>query len=134
MSRGKKRIIQKDDESSKVIQFPDPIENLHQTLNLLKLPAEVSLNTKSISELHEKIDSIQEFLGELSKNIALGDRYMPPKEAIAYLGVCPKTFDKYRYETKVRIKGYKLDGMNLYKKSDLDLFMMTYEAKSKGFA
>lgn len=59
---------------------------------------------------------------------------MDAKEAAAYLGMCPNTFDKYRYKAKIKIKGYKLDGKVKYKKSELDLFMLTYNAKSQGLA
>ena len=123
-----------DEESSKVDQFQDPLENLHRTLNLLKLPDDVASNTKSLIQLHTKIDALQDFIVKFNENIDLGDRYMTPKEASDYLGMSITTFDKYRYNTKIKIKGCKLDGKNWYRKSDLDLFMLTYDAKSQGLA
>jgi len=131
-----KSIISKSEvwsDQGNVVQFPDPIENLHRTLNLLKLPDEVASCTESLLELHSKVDAIQRFILKFSDSNQ-DDRYLSPKEASAYLGMSETTFDKYRYETKVRIKGYKLDGKNWYKRSDLDRFMLTYESKAAGLA
>jgi hypothetical protein len=89
--------------------------------------------TESLLELHSKVDAIQRFILKFSDSNQ-DDRYLSPKEASAYLGMSETTFDKYRYETKVRIKGYKLDGKNWYKRSDLDRFMLTYESKAAGLA
>ena len=123
-----------DELSSKVVQFPDPIENLQQTFNLLKLPVEVAANSKLLLDLHSKVDALQDFILKFSDNIEFGDRYMSPKEASNYLGMSDHTFEKYRYKTKVKIKGSKLDGMYWFKKSDLDRFMLTYDAKSASLA
>ena len=46
----------------------------------------------------------------------------------------PRTFDKYRYQTSLRIKGYKVGGKTLYKKADLDTFVKLYEVWSTGTA
>lgn len=134
MIGGVKATSKYDEESSKVVPFPDPVENLQKTLNLLKLPEDVALNTKSLGQLHSKIDALQDLIVKFIDNIELGDRYMTPKEACMYLGMSETTFDKYRYSTKIKIKGYKLDGKTWYRKSDLDLFMLTYNTKSQGFA
>ena len=60
-----------------------------------------------------------------------GDGWIDAKGAAGYMGVCASTFDKYRYETTPRITGSAIDGKILYKKSDLDLFIRTYDAKSR---
>jgi hypothetical protein len=134
MSSEKKRITRKDDDSSKVIPFRDPLENLHQTINLLKLPDEVTIIQKSLEDLHSKYDKMLTFMEKIAENVENAQEYISFERACLYLGICPNTFDKYRYKTKVKIKGYKLDGIIKYKKSDLDLFMLTYDAKSRGLA
>ena len=60
------------------------------------------------------------------------DGWLDAKAAAAYLAMSPGTFDKYRYETSVKIKGYKVGGKTLYKKTDLDAFVMLFEARSGG--
>jgi len=40
------------------------------------------------------------------------------------------TFDKYRYKTAVKIKGYPIDGKTLYKVEDLDAFIKLYAVRS----
>jgi hypothetical protein len=57
-----------------------------------------------------------------------------PQEAMEYLSFSKGTFDKYRYSSQIKIKGYQLDGKTWFKKSDLDRFMLTYQAKSVGLA
>ena len=54
--------------------------------------------------------------------------------AAAYLSMSPGTFDKYRYQTSPKIKGYKVGGKVLYKPADLDSFVMLFELKSSGLA
>jgi len=62
------------------------------------------------------------------------DGYISASEARNYLGMSQNTFDKYRYNSKIKLKGCKLDGKLWYKKSELDLFMLTYDLKSRGIA
>ena len=49
---------------------------------------------------------------------------------LAICSVSVGTFDKYRYQTSPRIKGYRVGGKILYKRADLDAFVMLYEVKS----
>jgi hypothetical protein len=122
------------DDSPK-INFPlDLLEVINQTCNFLKLPDEFRSNAKRLSEINSKVDAIQNRLLKVSENDPGQIGYMSPKMARNYLGMSQNTFDKYRYSGEVRIKGYKLDGKNWYKKSDLDLFMLTYDLKSRGIA
>jgi len=110
------------------------LESLNKSLQLLEMPTLVTGIFKLITDLHSKHDTIKEFLEKFSDSLEIGDRYLTPQDAMNYLGFSKNTFDKYRYTTKVKIKGYQLDGKAWFKKSDLDRFMMSYEAKSAGFA
>jgi hypothetical protein len=124
--------IYKEDLKRSSIQYPENDADL--ILQILKIPSIVSENTDSIREIQSKLDSIICHMGNYSRNTDYDDGYMDAKAAAAYLGMSPTTFDKYRYNTKIKIKGYKLDGKVWYKKSDLDLFMLTYHSKSQGLA
>jgi hypothetical protein len=62
------------------------------------------------------------------------DGWMDAKGAAEYLDMSPGTFDKYRYQTTPKIKGYKVGGKTLYKRADLDNFVMLFEVKSQGLA
>ena len=106
------------------------LESLNKNLQLLEMPALVVNIYKAIEELHIKHDAISDYMVKVSSSLDIGDRYLPPQEAMDYLGFSKGTFDKYRYSSKVRIKGYQLDGKTWFKKSDLDRFMLTYQAKS----
>jgi len=60
------------------------------------------------------------------------DCWLDAKQAAAYLSLSAGSFDKYRYKSNPRVKGYPLDGKILYKKSDLDQFVKLYAAKAEG--
>lgn len=57
--------------------------------------------------------------------------FLDAKAAAAYCGMSRGIFDKYRYNTEVRIRGYHLDGKVLYKREDLDSFIKLYEIRSR---
>jgi hypothetical protein len=58
------------------------------------------------------------------------DCWMDKKAAAKYMGIGLSSFDKYRYNTNPKIKGYSLDGKTLYKKSDIDTFIRLYALKA----
>lgn len=58
------------------------------------------------------------------------DGWLDAKSAAQYLGLSTATFDKYRYQTKVKIKGYRVGGKLLYQRKDLDSFVKLYEINS----
>ena len=60
--------------------------------------------------------------------------WLDAKAGAKYMCISPCTFDKYRYRTDPKLKGYNLDGKTLYKKSDLDMFIMLYAAQSGGLS
>jgi hypothetical protein len=134
MSGGLEEAIFLKNEEKKIFPFHYPQNDSDLIFHFLKIPSIVSENTESIREIHSKLESIIGYLGNYSRANDSDDRYMDAKKAAEYLGMSPTTFDKYRYKTKIKIKGYKLDGKVWYKKSDLDLFMLTYNAKSLGVA
>ncbi len=122
------------EREAKIFPSHYPHNDSDLILHFLKIPSIVSENKESIQELHSKLESIISYLGNYSRTNDSDDRYMDAKKAAAYLGMSSTTFEKYRYKTKIKIKGCKLDGKVWYKKSDLDLFMLTYHSKSQGLA
>ena len=68
-----------------------------------------------------------------SKAASNGDTdagWIDAKRAAKYLGLSATTFDKYRYQTHVKIKGYKVGGKLLYQRKDLDSFVKLFEINS----
>lgn len=64
------------------------------------------------------------------KPVPEADGWLDAKAAARYLGLSAATFDKYRYQTKVKIKGYRVGGKLLYQRKDLDCFVKLYEINS----
>ncbi len=58
--------------------------------------------------------------------------FLDSRRAAAYCGISRGTFDKYRYSTEIKLKGYRLDKKVLYKREELDAFVRLYEIKSAG--
>jgi hypothetical protein len=124
--------------TEKLTQFDknhfNQLESLNKNLQLLEMPSMVMNIYNMINDLHSKHDAFQGYIQKFTDSVEIGDRYLTPQEAMDYLGFSKGTFDKYRYSSKVKIKGYQLDGKTWFKKSDLDRFMLTYHAKSGGLA
>jgi len=85
-------------------------------------------------EMRREFASIRETLATKPRTSEQSDGWLDAKAAARYMGISQTTFDKYRYQTTPKIKGSKLDGKTLYKRSDLDTFIMLYELKSRGLA
>ncbi len=85
-----------------------------------------------IAELREQLKEIKKLLRMRPSCPSAG--FLDAKAAAAYCGMSRGTFDKYRYKTRVKIKGYRIDGKVLYKVDDLDSFIKLYELKSNGLA
>jgi hypothetical protein len=79
--------------------------------------------------LLERLRSIDSQINLILNNQA---RTHAPADASKEGWLDAKTAAKYmyRYRTEPRLKGFNLDGKTLYKKSDLDMFIMLYAAQS----
>jgi hypothetical protein len=124
--------------TEKLTQFDknhfNQLESLNKNIQLLEMPSMVMSIYKMINDLHLKQDAFHGYMQKFTDSLEIGDRYMTPQEAMDYLGFSKGTFEKYRYKSKIKIKGCQLDGKTWFKKSDLDRFMLTYQAKSDGLA
>jgi hypothetical protein len=100
------------------------------TIALAATPLIVAL----LQENNREIAALRAELAKKSSVPSELDGWLDAKAAAKYLGISSGSFDKYRYKTSPKIKGYALDGKTLYKRSDLDSFVMLYELKSSGLA
>lgn len=91
--------------------------------------ASLEKQQNELSALRQEIKALhQREAGDAS------DAWLDAKDAARYLGMSPGTFDKYRYQTSPTIKGYRVGGKTLYKRADLDAFVILFEARSGGLA
>jgi len=86
--------------------------------------------SETLTRLERRLSGIEDTLARARP--ADPDRWMDTREACEYMSVSKSTFEKYRYRTNPKIKGYNLGGKVLFKKADLDSFVRLYEAKSNG--
>ena len=103
---------------------------------------------KAISVIANNIDaipSILNVLNEIQESVALlqkenlrmrdlvikgDDCWMDAEDARVYMRVSKNTFDNYRYSFNPRLIGHPVGGKTLYKKSDIDHWVRTYQYKS----
>lgn len=96
---------------------------------------------RCVPELWEKLGCVQRELSALRTDFMKQkelpteyDGWLDAKRAAKYLDMSASTFDKYRYTSAIRISGYSVGGKTLYRKRDLDNFVMLYDIKSRGLA
>jgi len=89
-----------------------------------------------IQALNGKMDSLMTENRQRAARVSepSKDGWLDSKNAAKYLGISSGSFDKYRYGSAVKIKGYPLDGKILYKRDDLDNFVKLYAIKLQGLA
>jgi hypothetical protein len=85
-----------------------------------------------IAQIQRDLAEIKRLIQSRGANLETG--YLDAKAAAAYCGMSRGTFDKYRYKSAIKIKGYPIDGKILYKREDLDGFIKLYDVKSRGLA
>jgi len=105
----------------------------------IPIPDEDTARDTALAEVSAQIAGLREQLEEIKKLLRARPRsaetgFLDAKAAAAYCGMSRGTFDKYRYKTAVKIKGYRIGGKVLYKTEDLDSFIKLYELKSGGLA
>jgi hypothetical protein len=101
---------------------PKAVANEVISVVLDSLPAE-------IRALREEMNALRRLI--TSRGSAAAPGYLDAKAAAEYCGLSRGTFDKYRYRTAVKIRGFRLDGKVLYRRDDLDEFIRLYEIRSK---
>jgi len=106
------------------------IENVSQVINCLINIVELNSNIKMIYDLNSQIYNEilkQKNYSSKSAEEKCKDKYLTPQAAMDYLGMSRGTFEKYRYNSKIKIHGCQLDGKTWFKKTDLDRFMNSYK-------
>ncbi|MEI8234253.1 MAG: hypothetical protein WCH57_06165 [Verrucomicrobiota bacterium] len=123
-------------EDSKVIPFP--VNPLDITSLLFHAVQNITDKLASIGERLERVEKSiaanydhKELVSILKDIEAAKDGWLDAKAAAQYMGgMCESTFDKYRYNTNPKLKGYSLGGKVYYKKGDIDLFIRLFALKA----
>ncbi len=83
-----------------------------------------------LEEQARQLAALRADLQRKSEAVRENDGYLDAKGAAKYLAMSATTFDKYRYQSRVKIKGYKVGGKTLYQRKDLDCFVKLFEINS----
>lgn len=119
--------------TNKILQLPA----IEEEPSFAQVVRGIAILPSILALLREQQQQLAALRAEICKPVPTVDStdgWLDARGAAKYLGVSAATFDKYRYQTTPKIKGYKLDGKVLYKRADLDSFVRLYELKSGGLA
>ncbi len=119
------------DIQPKILAAGELVQSVLHFLELLNSIPEV------LTELRSVTRALKDWKKEDLSSSGQGDSWLNPKKAAEYMGISASSFDKYRYPripSLPSIKGYKVGGTTLFKKSDLDNFIRLYELKVDGVA
>lgn len=83
-----------------------------------------------LEEQNRQLAALRDDLRRKPEAAREDDGWLDAKAAAIYLGMSATTFDKYRYQSRVKIKGYKVGGKTLYQRKDLDSFVKLFEINS----
>lgn len=120
--------------TANILPFTDPMHGFAAGIQLAQVVPILNNLTELVQAQSQQIRWLQENQSRINSTMENSDCWLDAKKAADYICVSKSTFDKYRYDAEVKITGYALDGKILYKKSDLDNFVMLYDLKSRGVA
>lgn len=116
-----------------MFQHREPQSFQPEAQALAEMLAALSAAPKIVSMLEEQgreLKALREEVRRKSELVAEPSGWLDAKAAGAYLGMSATTFDKYRYQSSVKSKGYRVGGKLLYQRKDLDSFVKLYEINS----
>jgi len=100
-----------------------------------------------LAQVYPMLEEISEQVAALSAELGKQRTHQPPSKsefngvgwldaagAQKYLSMSKNTFEKYAYNAEPKIPKYRVGGKNLFKATDLDLWVMTHEDKVLGLA
>ena len=88
----------------------------------------------ALKDQQRQVAGLKDQIAQIKVGDSNSGGWVDAKGAAQYLSISDSTFEKYRYKTTPRVKGYPLDWKVLYKKSELDTFVKLYALKSNGLA
>lgn len=84
---------------------------------------------EEIKGIRREVAAVREETRKLNAPATV-DGWLDARRAMQYLSMSKNTFDKYRYKETLALKGSMVGGKEFFKKSDLDLYMKLFAAKS----
>lgn len=86
---------------------------------------------RRLDAIGRQVAAIQDQIGRLPQQDE--NLWLDATGAATYMCVSKSTFDKYRYLTKPRLTGHRIDGKTLFKKSEVDSFVRLYDLRKQGY-
>jgi len=121
--------------AGKIVAFSQPLDAIAVGIQLSQVYPLLQQLSRQVSDLTAEVKVLKACLSSLPQSSAADDvGWLDAEGARRYLSMSKNTFEKYVYSGKIKVKKYLVGGKNLFKKKELDLFVMTWEDKNLGFA
>lgn len=116
--------------SGKIVPFSQPLDGIAVGMQLAQVyPLLVQLS-QQVSCLTATVERLKVPQPSPPKADADDVGWLDAEGARKYLSMSKNTFEKYVYSGKIKLKKYLVGGKNLFKKKELDLFVMNWEDKN----
>ena len=116
--------------SEKVLPFEQPLEGIALGMQLVQVLPILQQVLQRQTEIFGQMKSMQVQISGMQKPDGDQPEWLDAEGALKYLSMSKNTFQKHVYSAKVKIRRYPVGGKNYFKKSELDLFMLTWEDKN----
>lgn len=120
--------------AQKIVQFNQPLDSIALGMQLVQVLPILQQLSQQQTEIFALMKAMQVQIARMQKSDSNRPGWLDAEEARKYLSMSKNTFDKYVYTGKIKVKRYRVGGKNFFCVKDLDLFMMTWEDKTLGFA
>lgn len=118
--------------AEKIVPFAQPLDGIAVGIQLAQVYPMLQLLSRQVSELTAQVAKLKVQQAPPPPKSEFDDvGYLDAEGARKYLSMSKNTFEKHVYSAKVKIRRYPVGGKNYFKKSELDLFMLTWEDKNR---
>lgn len=130
-------ILPPDPESDNIISLQQPLDAIAVGMQLAQVYPLLQQLSRQVSDLAGQVKASkpnQASPAPQPRNDGHEVGWLDAEGARKYLSMSKNTFEKYVYSGEIKVKKYLVGGKNLFRKQELDLFVMTWEDKHLGFA
>jgi hypothetical protein len=113
-----------------VVPFSQPLDAIALGMQLVQVLPILQQVLQRQTEIFGQMKSMQVQISGMQKPDADQPEWLDAEGARTYLSMSKNTFQKHVYSAEVKIRRYPVGGKNYFKKSELDLFMLTWEDKN----
>jgi len=113
-----------------VVPFSQPLDAIALGMQLVQVLPILQQVLQRQTEIFGQMKSLQVQISGMQKPDGDQPEWLDAEGALKYLSMSKNTFEHHVYSAKVKIPRYRVGGKNYFKRSELDLFVRTWEDKN----